>query len=264
MSLLNDADRRFLEIVSEINYVNPFLTKRIELEREALGSDFDNAKADWNLYGDDPAFGQENTIKIVDKTYRLILMLNEHFYKGKRVSDKELELYEAAALFAVYHTYVQKFKEAIVTPKKKQKYHYFSEFNEFWNFLFDIPGYRFPKKDEAKHMFACFFQIRRAFYYIFRAIMGRSTIAADLRASVWTSIFTHDMRRYHRTYFKHMNDFTTLILGPTGSGKELVARAIGYSRYIPFHGATFEFENDFFETFFPINLSALPSTLVES
>ena len=264
MSLFTEKDRRFLEIVSEINYVNPFLKKRIDLEREALGTNFDDTKAHWNLYGDDPAFGQENTIKIVDRTYRIILMLKDKLQKGQHASDMELGLYEDAALFAIYHTYVQKFKEAIITPKKNHVHCYFSEFNKFWNFLFNIQGCRFSKKDDAEHMFACFFQIRRAFYYIFRAIMGRSTIAAKLRASVWTSIFTHDMRRYHRTYYKRMNDFTTLILGPTGSGKELVARAIGYSRYIPFNSKTMSFENDFFNAFFPINLSALPSTLVES
>lgn len=72
------------------------------------------------------------------------------------------------------------------------------------------------------------------------------------------------MRRYRRTSYQQMGDFATLIIGPTGSGKELVARAIGLSRYIPFNAASLKFEHDFSETFFPINLSALPSTLVES
>ncbi|MGB5749937.1 MAG: sigma-54 factor interaction domain-containing protein, partial [Desulfobacterales bacterium] len=104
----------------------------------------------------------------------------------------------------------------------------------------------------------------RAFYYIFRAIIGRSQVAANLRAMVWTSIFTHDMRRFRRSFYKRMADFTTLIIGPTGSGKELVARAVGLSRYIPFDPKSLTFKEDFSETFFPINLSALPATLVES
>ena len=51
---------------------------------------------------------------------------------------------------------------------------------------------------------------------------------------------------------------------PSGTGKELVARAIGASRYIPFDSKTHRFAIDPRRTFFPLNLSALPNTLVES
>ena len=47
-------------------------------------------------------------------------------------------------------------------------------------------------------------------------------------------MFTHDMRRYNRGFFRKMGDYVTLIMGPSGTGKELVARAIGSSRYIAF------------------------------
>jgi hypothetical protein len=58
--------------------------------------------------------------------------------------------------------------------------------------------------------------------------------AARLRAAVWQSIFTHDMRRYRRTLFERMGEFVTLITGPSGTGKELVARAIAESPYLRF------------------------------
>ncbi|MGE0683786.1 MAG: sigma 54-interacting transcriptional regulator, partial [Candidatus Binatia bacterium] len=58
--------------------------------------------------------------------------------------------------------------------------------------------------------------------------------------------------------------FTTLIRGPSGTGKELVARAIGLSRYVPFDAKTQTFTEDFVGSFYAINLSALPSTLIES
>ena len=60
---------------------------------------------------------------------------------------------------------------------------------------------------------------------------------ARLRASAWQSVFTKDMHRYLRFMYERMADFTTLIVGASGTGKELVARAIGLSRYIPFSAA---------------------------
>jgi len=88
--------------------------------------------------------------------------------------------------------------------------------------------------------------------------------AARLRASIWQSIFTHDMRRYRRTLYARMGEFATLITGPSGTGKELVARAIAQSRYVPFDADRMAFPGEEAAAFFPINISALSPTLVES
>ena len=264
MALINPEDRRFMEAVSRLSYVNPFLPARIHNEREALGDAFDESKSDWNLLGDDPEFHLVNTQKITDRAYPLLMTLQKRLTKGAPATGSELKLYEDTALFLIYHYYAQQFKADIIHPKKGRTYSYFNEFFHYWEFLFDIDGYDLPKKDEAAHIFACLFQVRRAFLYIFRAIIGRSKVAANLRAAVWDSIFTHDMQRYRRSFYNRMGDFTTLIIGPTGSGKELVANAIGQSRYIPFDRKSLTFKVDFFKTFFPINLAALPATLVES
>ena len=264
MTVLNSEDKRFLESVVKVSYANPFLAERIEYEREALGVDFDDSQADWNLLGDDPETHQVNTRKLAEKAYAIIARMQTQIKKGQNFSRKELKLYEDTVLFLLYYYYAQRFKERIVNPQKDQVYDYFTEFSHYWRHFFNYPLEQLPRQKEADHIFACFFQVRRAFYYIFRAIIGRSRVAADLRAAVWTSIFTHDMRRYRRSLYNRMADFSTLIIGPTGSGKELVARAVGLSRYIAFDSKSLKFKEDFSETFFPINLSALPSTLVES
>jgi transcriptional regulator with AAA-type ATPase domain len=264
MAVINSEDQRFLESVVRVSYANPFLAERIEYEREALGVEFDDSLADWNLLGDDPETQQVNTRKLAGKAYEIVAHMQTQLKKGQRCSLKELKLYEDTVLFLLYYYYAQRFKDRIVNPKKDQVYDYFTEFSHYWRHFFNFPLDQLPQPKEAAHIFACFFQVRRAFYYIFRAIIGRSRVAADLRAAVWTSIFTHDMRRYRRSFYNRMADFSTLIIGPTGSGKELVARAIGLSRYIPFDPNVMRFKEDFSETFFPINLSALPATLVES
>ncbi len=61
-----------------------------------------------------------------------------------------------------------------------------------------------------------------------------------------------------------MGDLTTLITGPSGTGKELVARAIALSRFIPFDPKTRAFNGDFVDCFHALNLSALSPTLIES
>jgi transcriptional regulator of acetoin/glycerol metabolism len=264
MAILDAEDYRFLEIVVRISYANPFLAERIDYERQALGSDFNESQANWNLLGDDPDTQQINTRKIAERAYSIIAALQRQLKKGVATGDKELQLYEETVLFLLYYYYAQRFKKSIINPKEDQTYEYFREFTHYWRHFFSHPVDNLPSQKEAAHIFACFFQVRRAFYYIFRAIIGRSKVAANLRAMVWNSIFTHDMRRYRRTFYQQMGDFSTLIIGPTGSGKELVARAVGLSRYIAFNPESLKFEVDFSQTFFPINLSALPSTLVES
>src|SRR5262249_38297977 len=67
-----------------------------------------------------------------------------------------------------------------------------------------------------------------------------------------------------------------LIIGPSGTGKERVAEAIGRSQYIPFDERKKEFKIgflnakkkavkiDFVKAFKPVNLSALSPSLIES
>ena len=264
MAILKPEERSFLTSVSRVSYANPFLPERIDYERQALGADFDESHANWNLLGDDPETHQINTTKITQRAIPIIENFQTQLKKGAAATRQEIQLYEDTVLFLLFYNYAQRFKNSIIDPKKGRTYDFYEEFREYWSFFFDISGYDLPQKEEAAHIFACSFQVRRAFYYIFRAIIGRSSVAANLRAMVWTSIFTHDMRRYRRSFYKRMADFSTLIIGPTGSGKELVARAIGLSRYIRFDPESLTFEKDFSETFFPINLSALPLTLIES
>jgi transcriptional regulator with GAF, ATPase, and Fis domain len=108
------------------------------------------------------------------------------------------------------------------------------------------------------------FQIRRAFHLIHVKIGGRSRAIERLRAEVWQSIFTHDQRRYDQYLHDRMHDITTLITGPSGTGKDLVAEAIGQSRYIRFDTQKKAFVENIVGAFHPVNLSAIPSELIEA
>jgi transcriptional regulator with GAF, ATPase, and Fis domain len=124
-----------------------------------------------------------------------------------------------------------------------------------------LPGLAKP---DAAFLFAYGYQTRRAFHFVFRHLYGASLPAARLRADVWHSIFTRDRRRYRRALVAHMHDVPTLISGPSGTGKELVARAIGHSQFIPFDAEAKAFAHSPGQRFFALNLSALTPTLIES
>jgi transcriptional regulator with PAS, ATPase and Fis domain len=141
--------------------------------------------------------------------------------------------------------------------------HYQTFEKQFTHYL-KLPGITMPSGHQPQHVFAVFFQIRRAFENIYTCLVGQSAPMARLRQAVWQSLFTHDERLYVRGLYTRMADFTTLITGPSGTGKELVARAIGRSRYIPFDPKNMRFSEHYVESFFSLNLSALSPTLIES
>ncbi|MDH3973518.1 MAG: sigma 54-interacting transcriptional regulator [Deltaproteobacteria bacterium] len=263
--LFDDKDLSFGRAISKLAYCNPFLPERIEYEREALGDNFDEGEAHWNIkaghYDERP-----NLVKIITLMEDFLKRKCRLLKEGKKGNKEEMALYTDMVLFLLYHRYHEQL-QAIIDEAEKQgkcagKISFFINFRKDASSFLDLPN--FKDAIDSPHIFACFFQLRRAFHHIFSHIIGTSHAATKLRASVWQSIFTHDLRRYQKTLYSIMGDMTTLITGPSGTGKELVARAIGMSRYIPFDEQTGRFEADFTGLFLPLNISALTPTLVES
>ncbi len=119
-------------------------------------------------------------------------------------------------------------------------------------------------KEDAVRYFAICFQIRRAAHFIERGLTGRSECMKALRRHLWQNVFTHDIRWYDQYLWNRMEDFSTMLLGETGTGKGTAAAAIGRSGFIPFEERKGTFAESFTRSFVSLNLSQFPETLIES
>jgi DNA-binding NtrC family response regulator len=268
MPFLEKQEKTLLKTLSDLAYCNLFSPSRVEFERQILGADFEEVGPVWSLDMDDPDRPLANDWKVHKRVEGLVRSLRQRLDKSAKATREELVLYEDAVLFVLYHRYVGAMTEAGFASGSEavstRRWRFYQDYRRDWSQLLEVSGVSFPTNHEPAHTFACYFQIRRAFVNTFHHIVGSSPSVARLREAIWESVFSHDVRRYRRTLYRRMGDFPTLITGPSGTGKELVARAIAFSRYLPFDEAKCEFKGMKGELFYAVNLAALPATLIES
>jgi DNA-binding NtrC family response regulator len=269
MALLPSAEWRAAEAIAGIGYTNPFLPGRVDLERRALGPRYMElgpiirsrpGERLEQLLGNVPAMRE--------RAESLAAGIGRRLEAGQAATQAELLVYEDLALYLLYGRFMSAFDGLVSKSLQQEGWNgqapFWKEYLAEFQRLFQAHGRNLPSRHDPKTIFAGFFQIERAFAQIYHRIIGGSMPAARLRAAAWESIFTRDMRRYVRSLHWRMADVPTLIVGPSGSGKELVARAIGLSCFIPFDPGTRRFVVSEAETYVPLNLSALAPTLIES
>lgn len=269
--LFRPEERHFAAAVSRIAYDNPFAPERIESERDALGDAFSESEQVWTPDGAHLAAQQfhrerPNVIRLRDLSWHLALALRARLDESKSsLHDAELGLYEDLCLYALFARYeLSLYELAIDESGKTKRAGFYPAFKRDFERLLVEPRLPLPSGLNAPGALAFFFQIRRAFHYIFRYLLGVSRPIAELRAETWHSVFTHDLRRYRASVYRHMADIPTLIVGPSGTGKDLVAQAIGYSRYLAFDETKLAFVETFSAQFHALNVSALSRGLIES
>lgn len=263
MPFFTPAERRFADVILRLVYMNPFVPQRIALEREALGDEFVAEESVWSLRADrtEP---RQNVVRLGRRTEEILAAVES---RGRQApSDADVDRYVALVEYALFYRYAHRFEDVLEPAGRGRlpKATFYQEFLRDWQNWIERPGVAAAMPGAPAHFFACMFQVRRAFHYIFTDLVGGSAPTARLRASVWQSIFTHDMRRYQRALFDRMGDIGTLILGPTGTGKELVAQAVARSRYVPFEPRRQVFEGTAGPACWSVNLSAVSANLIEA
>ena len=246
---LTNQDRQFFKLVADASYTNPFSDQRRQIDRQVAG-----------------------VLKTEDEWRKIIPLAIDAIQKRlnkldaqrpSRIQDfdkQDADLMRYTFLFEVYHHHALAFDDFIVqqqqsdTPLKVP----------FGAAAIRELMQRGFTQEQAVRYFSMFYQIRRAFFFIDHGLIGQSRSMRKLRMDLWNNIFTHDIRDYEQYLWDRMEDFSTLLEGPTGSGKGAAAAAIGRSGFIPYDPPKNQFAASFTTMFLPINLSQYAEALLES
>lgn len=252
---LTSSDRAFFSLVADAAYTNPFSEQRQQLDCQLA-----------QMVGVSPPGGYIELIKqvlgqISKKKSQIQNKHNIYPLEIKSFKESDQKLMRYVFLFEEYHRNTSDFDNLISQQEKSPDLDTPVEFAK--DTLKHLQSRGLPL-DESVKCFALFYQIRRAYYFIHQGLVGQSPCMRSLRMALWNNIFTYDIRGYEQYLWDRMEDFATILEGPTGCGKGAAAAAIGKSCFIPFNIKTLTFESCFAQIFVPANLSQYAPALIES
>lgn len=246
---LTHEERNFFSYVKDAVLANPFSDKRAEIDKNISGLSSSSPRSE----------RIEKAIECVKK--RIHSLDDRNVGNITLFEGKDQILVKAAFAFDFFYTFRKKIDrlidEQIKLGDKVAKLSFAPDAKLF----LQRRGF---DEDSIKRTIEESYQFRRAFYFIDRTLVGTSDVMKELRFDLWSNVFTQNLNLYREYLWNRMEDFSTLILGGTGTGKGTVAAAIGRSGYIPFDMKKNRFTESFTQSFNSINFSQFPETLIES
>jgi len=246
---MSPEQKTFFERVAKAAYVNPFGPERQALDQQL-------AECGGGLPADKLLRQVVERVALAVADLRAGGKANLSDYSGAA-----LDTMKAVFLFHVFHQHVDELDALILEQLQAGDAPVAVPFSRA--VIAELGAFGFSR-DAAAHYVAIFFQLRRAFYFIDRSLVGDGPRMGKLRRRLWELVFTHDTAWYESFLWNRLEDFSTLFLGETGTGKGSAAAAIGRSGFIPFDPSRNQFSESFTRSFVSINLSQFPESLIES
>jgi DNA-binding NtrC family response regulator len=246
---LSKSDRDFLRLLAEAAATNPFSDDYFSIQLKIAGCDSLTS-------------AEEQYEKVVERvSHEVQRMEAAGSVDVRRYGSQDSQLLRHAIMFDVFHRFMPLLDRLINDQFAAGEHSVTVSFADEVLRLLVRRGF---SDEEARRYFAILYQIRRAFFFIDRGLVGRSESMKQLRRHLWNNVFTHNIRFYEQHLWNRMEDFSTMLLGETGTGKGAAAAAIGRSGYIPFDEKKKSFAESFTRSFTALNLSQFPESLIES
>ena len=241
-----------LEHVSSLLAINPFDPAWEETLKAALRGNYRVPYRAMDPFGDN--------CEALDKALGCALgVAATCMFDGTVGTPREMAAYQAGCIVSLWNEFGARLQQIIDADGVDVPF--YDEFLASYRFSFGRPGLRAP---EPGHLLALFYQARRAWYFAATLIRGTSPSAAAARAAIWQANMVADLCAYADDLYRRMEEIPVLITGETGTGKELAARCVGWSRYIPFDLGARRFIARYSDDFHARNLCEVPRDLLES
>jgi hypothetical protein len=237
-------DAQLLAIAARAGAANPFGEERRKLDEALTGGAHD-----------EPSF--------LGAIGRLDVALERHAGPSRlaRASGADRSAMERAILFEAFHRYLREMDALVAKQRAAGAVPVRATFAR--SLLAHLVA-RGIEDARAERWLVLFFQMRRCFLFLTDDLAGGGRSMQRLRESLWNAVFTCDLARYEAVLWDRMEDFATLLLGETGTGKGVAAAAIGRAGLVPFDAKSGAFAPSFTESFVPVSLAELPESLLES
>src|SRR5882757_4506905 len=156
MRLFTADERTLATDIAALVYANPFLEERITHEKRILGDEYVETGPYWSLL---PDAKRDVTIEAIAARCGALVETLRSRLKDARPSRDDLQLYDDVVVYFLYERYREAILGLIERSEAATRVDFYPRFRA------DVTTYLGDRTDAA-HLFACFYQVRRAFHQV--------------------------------------------------------------------------------------------------